>query len=283
MSASARYELVPLGDLELRCLRAGDDVWLPFSDLCEVLGIRMHDEAVRLADPVYKDVVQFRTEMTANGRSFSLPHIHYLSVPVWLNMIDLRRFTTLPAKLRQLQTIQKECARAIERHFFGGERQDVGKELACSVSPEDLLVQQAILLRDQRRRLEQIEARQDRGEVEQAETKTLAEAAFRNSAIGPAQTLKVLACLIAWKLDSSNRNAAKVGKAVRREADRLGLTDRWRSEHQYDGKAASSDWAEVNEWPAPFILGYFTDRYGPCPLKRYRELYEATKDNDCPF
>lgn len=258
MGEIVRSEPVVIGGITLLCVPSSASVWVFFDKLARDARLNADEHWHMLAHPAYRD--QFRTHVASGVRL-----IDYRCVPTWLNKIDLRVYSLDPDRLRALQVIQRDCAAAIEKHFFGAPTaSQVPADLASlrgDLVPLDVLENAVKHLRKQQAEIAAINGRI-------SEVSNLAADALEVKVLGSrGQYFTVVACYKFWRLPAHRDAVNNAGREIVATSKREG----WHHELE---KIPDTGWGEVNSWPAARILRWFTDRHFPCPTKKYRDMLD---------
>jgi len=134
-------EVVPFHGDTIQAVRGdGEQVWVVVKRVCETLGVREHDQAVKLKGKAW--AVTGMIQATAlDGKTYQTFCLSLDSLPIWLATIDVKRVK--PEVRPKLIAYQRECQRVLRDHFFGRAMQP------AMVSPmviESLLKQQSQML-----------------------------------------------------------------------------------------------------------------------------------------
>lgn len=101
----------------LQTVREGERVWVVVRRVCEALGLHAHGQAEKLKEKPWA-VTQLVCATGSDGKSYEMLCIELDKLPMWLATIDTDR---VKAEAREkLIAYQRECARVLRDHFYGG-------------------------------------------------------------------------------------------------------------------------------------------------------------------
>lgn len=101
----------------LQTVREGERVWVVLKRACEALGIEAHGQAEKLKEKAWA-TTQLICAVAEDGCNRELFCVDLDTLPMWLATIDVGRVR--PEAREKLIAYQRECARVLRDHFFGG-------------------------------------------------------------------------------------------------------------------------------------------------------------------
>ncbi len=108
---------VPFHGDSLAALNDQGKVWVPVRSLTEALGLEFSAQFRRLKRQPWATVAMMAM-VAGDGKNRSTICLDLDSLPMWLATIDVKRVA--PAAREKLVVYQRECAKVLREHFFGG-------------------------------------------------------------------------------------------------------------------------------------------------------------------
>ncbi len=172
---------VPFHGDTLQAVEQDGQVWVVVKRICEPLGLDYEGQRQRLVKQPW--AVTCKIQVTAaDSKNYETFCLALDSVPMWLATIQPNKVSVQTREA--LVRYQRECRDVLARHFMP-------KEAIEPSTPEDLIVQQALALQAQRRRLDAMQ--KDLGTIQTSVQELQAAEAQRQTA--EAQALEDLRSL----------------------------------------------------------------------------------------
>lgn len=121
---------VPFYAESVQAVKDGEAVWVVIKRVCEALGIDHDSQRQKLASKPWATTVLI-TAVAEDGKNREVFCADIDSLPMWLATIDANRVK--PEARFKLVAYQKECARVLRDHFFGGIRGAVPIEMVAAI------------------------------------------------------------------------------------------------------------------------------------------------------